>query len=286
MPDGKTFSSSPNPAFYGLPVTFTATVDPSANGTVAFSEDAISLATGTSSAGTAIYSTSVLSAGTHTITAFYSGDSDYATSTISTTVDVQIDDTPPVTTGSAASYTFGAWTMSSAVTVTLSGNDGSGSGVGAGYPKYCVDTANSCTPNMSSNGAFAVTCPAGSVCTQHVRYQSQDTAGNLEAVISTVVKQDLQAPATTPSVNGGSFKEAQSIILGCSDTGGSGCAGTTYCTGQGCTPATMYTGAIVINSSQVLRYSSADAAGNSEAVASRTYTIDTEGPSFSGYRAC
>jgi hypothetical protein len=76
-------SSSPA-STYGQPVTFTATVSPSAaTGTVQFLDGANSLGTVIVSAGHASLTTATLAVGTHSITAIYSGDTGYAASTSS-----------------------------------------------------------------------------------------------------------------------------------------------------------------------------------------------------------
>ncbi len=74
---------SANPSAYGQSVTFTATVSPSAaTGTVTFYDGSTQIATTqTISGGSASVSTSTLGVGSHTITAVYSGDANYATST-------------------------------------------------------------------------------------------------------------------------------------------------------------------------------------------------------------
>ena len=73
-----TLASSANPSGYGQPVTFTATVSPSgATGTVQFLDGATVLGTATLSNGNAALSISALAAGSHTITASYSGDGNY-----------------------------------------------------------------------------------------------------------------------------------------------------------------------------------------------------------------
>lgn len=79
-----TLASSLNPSDYDQPVTFTASIAPSAaTGTVAFKNGAVVLGTATVSGGTATFTTSNLTvaAAGHLITAVYSGDSNYATST-------------------------------------------------------------------------------------------------------------------------------------------------------------------------------------------------------------
>lgn len=86
--------SSPNPSLLGQPVTFTATVSsetevpfipsgdrPVYSGTVTFMDGATSIGTETVSSGQATLTTSSLSVGTHSITAQYSGDSNFNSST-------------------------------------------------------------------------------------------------------------------------------------------------------------------------------------------------------------
>ncbi len=85
-------------------------------------------------------------------------------------VPVRIDNTPPVT---VASVPGGGWQMPP-VTVTLIPTD---SLSGVGITQYCVDTANSCTPDVP--GATLTISDEGE---HFVRFQSIDNAGNEEAV--------------------------------------------------------------------------------------------------------
>jgi hypothetical protein len=85
-------SSSPTSTF-GQPVTFTATVSPSAaTGSVQFFDGANSLGTAVLSGGTASLTTATLAVGTHSITATYGGDSSYASSTSSALTQTVLDD--------------------------------------------------------------------------------------------------------------------------------------------------------------------------------------------------
>lgn len=73
-----------NPATFGNPVTFTASVvsdSPGITGTVTFLDGSTALGTGTLGNGAASFTTSSLSFGLHSISAVYSGDADHATST-------------------------------------------------------------------------------------------------------------------------------------------------------------------------------------------------------------
>ena len=87
-----TIVSSLNPSITGDSVTFTATVTSSASGTVTgsvnFYVDAIPLGSATLSGGSAAFTTSALTVGSHSITASYSGDSNFADSTSAPLVQV------------------------------------------------------------------------------------------------------------------------------------------------------------------------------------------------------
>jgi len=85
-------ASSVNPSAFGQSVTFTASVTVNLPGTgnvpsgetVTFKDGTTTLGTGTTNAsGVATFSTSALSAATHSITAVYAGDTNFATSTSS-----------------------------------------------------------------------------------------------------------------------------------------------------------------------------------------------------------
>lgn len=205
---------------------------------------------------------------------------------------VIVDSTKPITTASSAGYTFGSMTEMSPVSVTLSASDGAGSGVTSGSPMYCVDTANTCTPNLTYNSAINVTCAAGTSCTQYLRYRSVDYAGNIEAVQSATINQNLpdqQPPSTVASAAGYSFgswtrTSTVSVMLSASDGAGSGVApgSPKYCVdnANACTPNLAYSSAINIvcaagsNCSQYVRYQSVDNAGNSEAIQSAKINQD------------
>ena len=114
-----TLNSSSNPSSFGQSVTFTATVTPQAqgnpSGTVIFADGETQLGQVTLANGTATYTTSALGIGSHSITASYSGDSNYGSSN-STTLNqaVGVDSTTTTLSGApnpanvAQSVTFTA----------------------------------------------------------------------------------------------------------------------------------------------------------------------------------
>jgi Bacterial Ig-like domain (group 3)/Abnormal spindle-like microcephaly-assoc'd, ASPM-SPD-2-Hydin/Bacterial Ig-like domain (group 2) len=84
-----TLTSSANPSILAASVTFTATVTPSGGsgtptGTVTFSDGSTTLATQSLSNGQATFTSSSLTIGSHSITATYSGDSNFNGSTSAT----------------------------------------------------------------------------------------------------------------------------------------------------------------------------------------------------------
>jgi hypothetical protein len=134
-------TSTPNPAMITTAVTFTAAVASSAGtptGTVSFLEGTTLLGAVALSGGAAAFTTSSLAAGTHTITAAYAGDANFATVTSSPVTEVIQDfslsssgggsNTPTQTVlpGGTASYplVFGplsGTTFPNAVTMSVSG---------------------------------------------------------------------------------------------------------------------------------------------------------------------
>jgi hypothetical protein len=83
-----TLSASTNPSAFGQPVTFSATVTPQGSGTptgsVAFRDGAILLCTSALNAGIATCGSSTIMTGTNSISAVYSGDSNFTGSTSNT----------------------------------------------------------------------------------------------------------------------------------------------------------------------------------------------------------
>ena len=199
---------------------------------------------------------------------------------------VIVDLNSPQTTASAMGFTFGTWT-SSGIVIMLSATDNNGSGVASGYPKYCVDRVNTCTPDISYVNVSSVPWQAvelNSVNMWYLRYQSVDVAGNVETIQSSQAKLDIQTPVTTASPVSGTYSAPQTVTFSCNDGTGSGCAATYYCQGAGCSPATLYTAQLNISSSTVLRFSSRDTVGNNESIKTETYTITTVPPCMVPYQ--
>src|SRR6185312_2992823 len=124
-------SSSKNPSFAGDSVTFTATVSPTnsgnfiPSGTITFKDGAIVLGTSTlGSGGVASVTTSALTVGAHTISAVYSGDNIFATSS-APAVSQQVNaNVPIITWANPAAITYGTALSGTQLNATAANGSG------------------------------------------------------------------------------------------------------------------------------------------------------------------
>jgi hypothetical protein len=191
-----TVTSSLNPAVSGQAVTFTATVTPSAaTGTVQFKDGSTVLGSVTIAGGTGALATATLAVGSQSITAVYSGDGNYNTSTSSALTETISAALPGpasslTATAASASQINLSWTASATSGVTYnvyssatSGfTPGSGNRIAAGVSAtsfahtglaassthfYVVTAVNAGGESAGSNQASATTQSAGGC---HVAY--------------------------------------------------------------------------------------------------------------------
>ncbi len=147
--------SSLNPATFGSGITLTATVSPStATGTLTFTDGSTTLGTATIGHGSGTYTTPSLSAGSHSLTAVFSGNQNYLTSTSSAvtqtvtaaaTLTTLHSDFNPSNAGDFVSFTATVAPTSATGTVTI--EDGS-TPLGT-----CTLSAGSCTYTTSTLSA-------------------------------------------------------------------------------------------------------------------------------------
>ncbi|WP_420238200.1 Ig-like domain repeat protein [Telmatobacter bradus] len=102
-----TLASSENPSTYGDTVTFTTTLPTPTSGTITFMDGSTALGTGTVCNGSATYSTSLLTAGSHLITAVYSGDDNWSGATSASVTQVVNQATPTLTWPTPAPISYG-----------------------------------------------------------------------------------------------------------------------------------------------------------------------------------
>jgi hypothetical protein len=105
---GIALASSANPAYVSNPIAFTATLTSGTSaptGTVSFYDGTTLLGSGSLASGVATYTTSSLAAGSHSITAAYSGDSNFAAVTSTAVSETTENFTIGVGTGGNSSVT-------------------------------------------------------------------------------------------------------------------------------------------------------------------------------------
>jgi predicted secreted protein len=123
-----TLTSATNPSSVGQSVTFTAKVTGSSGtptGTVTFRDGSTVLGSPTLSGGTATFSTSALSAGSHPITASYSGDPNYSVS-LSTVVVQVVKDKNKATINLSSNHNPSDFGQSVTFTATMSPGNATG----------------------------------------------------------------------------------------------------------------------------------------------------------------
>ncbi|MFY0571408.1 chitobiase/beta-hexosaminidase C-terminal domain-containing protein [Archangium lansingense] len=179
----------------------------------------------------------------------------------------EIDTAAPTTTATPAGGLFNA-----SQSVVLACTDGSGSGCAATH--YTLDGSTPTTSSPTYSAALSLTANTT------VKFFSVDRAGNAEAIHTETYEIDTAAPTTTATPAGGLFNAHQSVVLACTDGSGSGCAATHY-TLDGSTPTTsspVYSAALSLTANTTVKFFSVDTAGNTEAIHTETYEIDTAAP--------
>jgi hypothetical protein len=200
-------TSSANPTVFGQMVTFTATVLASApgagtpTGTVTFNDGGISIGSGTLSGGRAAFATSSLSAGTHTITVSYSGDSNFTgslSSSIAQTVNQTVEGTTTMLASSADPSVFGQ-----SVTFTATVTPTSGSGTPTGTVTFKDGAATLGTALLSSGRAmFSTSSLAVGNHSITASYGGDpDFTGSASIALTQTVTKDSTTTTLTSSAN-------------------------------------------------------------------------------------
>ncbi|MFO8133114.1 MAG: PKD domain-containing protein [Thermoplasmatota archaeon] len=207
-------------------------------------------------------------------------DNDGASNT--TTLELLIDATAPVTNATFNGTATGDWYRSN-VTVTLNATDNE-SGVNATW-YMLTELVNQTWQNgtwQQYNASFDVTGEGR----YNLTYYSVDTAGNREENNTAAVNIDVTPPVTNVTLNGtlgkqGWYRGAVTATLNATDTL-SGTAEIEYAVDNGGDWET-YDGAVTISGTgtHTLQYRATDAAGNREAIHNLTIHIDGTSPSAS-----
>ncbi|MDP3752142.1 MAG: Ig-like domain repeat protein [Polaromonas sp.] len=201
-----TVTSSANPAVPGQAITLTANVtgnNPS--GTVTFMDGATTLGTGSINSGTASFSTNTLAAGSHSITAVYSGDANNAGST-SAALAQQVT-LPTSTTTVSSSANPAAQGQALTLTATVIGSNPGGTVTFRdGAVTLGTGTLNAGTASLSINtlaaGSHSITAVYGG--------DANNASSTSSALVQTI---GLAATSTALSVNPNPASLGQSVTL-------------------------------------------------------------------------
>jgi hypothetical protein len=196
-------SATPNPATTGQSVKFTATVTSATagtiTGTVTFFDGATQIGTPmTLASGSASYSTTTLSQGSHSITAVYSGDTNYTTST-SPVVTQTINASGKATTTTALTSSLNPSTTGTSVTFNASVTSAT-SGTITGTVSFFDGATQIGSPMTLTGGAAAYTTSALAQGTHSITaVYSGDTnySTSTSPIVSQVVNSSGAATTTT-----------------------------------------------------------------------------------------
>ncbi len=192
-----TLGASPNPASLGQIVTFTAGVIAAGNsntapaGTIVFTEGSATLASfPVNAAGSAAFSTSTLSVGSHTVIASYSGDKTYSPSTASVTETILLTGTATTLTAAPNPAAPGQ-----AVTLTATVTPTNPTAV-AGTVTFLDNGSPLGTATVSTNGTATFTTSTLAIGSHPIT--ATFAAGNsLGGSTSTAITEQIIAPTFT-----------------------------------------------------------------------------------------
>jgi glycosyl hydrolase family 44/Big-like domain-containing protein len=190
----------------GQSVKLTATVAPKSGtgtltGTVAFSDGANQIGSGSVSAGSATFTTSTLANGSHSITAAYSGDTNFAGST-SSGVNVTVSAPSKTATTTSASPSATQLTSGQTFTLNISVAPSSGSGTPTGTVTVLDGQTQVATPALVSGAAsFSSSTLATGSHSFTVNYSGDSTFAASSSAAVTVTVTAAAKIATTTSVS-------------------------------------------------------------------------------------
>jgi Bacterial Ig-like domain (group 3)/FG-GAP-like repeat len=213
-PTTTTVVSSLNPASYGQSVTLTASIQPpsgiSATGTITFLDGSTSLGTASVSSNVAQLAVSSLLAGTHAITAVYSGNSNLAGSTSSTVSEV----VNPATTTTTISSSANPALVGQVVTFTVSVQPAFG-GTASGSVSFSDGTTLLGTVSLTNNASqlSVSTLGAGSHSITAAYNGDASTNGSTSSVLSQTINPAATTTTFTVSPNPSVFNQWISFVV-------------------------------------------------------------------------
>ena len=194
---------------------------------------------------------------------------------------IQIDSVAPTSSIRCGGAVCPSTYSTTPLVVRLAATDTGGSGVEAIW--YTTDDS---TPSPTNGTRFTDDLTLSSTTT--VKYRAYDTAGNAEAVNSTMVRVDTTAPNTSISCNGaacssGYYQPNLSVSLSATDadSGVGSIRYTTNGTDPTSTTGTVYANAFTLAATTTVKYRAFDRAGNAEPVSTQLVQVDPTAPTVS-----
>jgi hypothetical protein len=207
--------SSANPSVFGQSVTFTATISADSpgfgtpTGSVTFSDGSTILGTATlNGSGIATFSTSTLSVGSHSITAVYSGDTDF-TSSASSAVNQSVEQ-DATTSSVASSANPSAFGQSVTLTATITANS-PGSGIPTGTVTFADGSTILGTAMLNGSGIATFgtsSLSVGSHSITAVYGGDTDFTSSTSSTLSQTVNPDATTSAVASSANPSVFTQS------------------------------------------------------------------------------
>jgi hypothetical protein len=213
---------------YGQSVTFTAAIhgaySGTPTGTVTFLDASTTLGSASLASGSAQFSTSSLTTGTHNISAKYSGDSNFTSSTTSGTQTLTVN---PATTTTTASASVNPSTYGQSVTLSASVQPGSGSGP-TGSVTFLDGTTNlGSAPLSSGSASLAIATLAAGTHSMTAQYSGDSNfAVSTSSALSETVNPGATSTAIVSGANPASYGQAVTLTAAVQPPAGTTASGT------------------------------------------------------------
>ena len=222
-------ASSANPAIFGAPVTFTATVSGpgmTPTGTVTFKDGATTLGAGTlNGSGQAVFMTSTLGTGSHSITAVYGGDGNFSSSTSA----VLMQAVNQAASSAAVTASVNPATFGTPVTLTATVTGAGATPTGTVTFKDGVATLGTGTLDGSGQAMLTTgTLTAGSHSITAVYGGDGSYTGSTSPVLMLAVNQNSSATALASSANPGAVGTPVTFTASVTASGGTATGTVTF----------------------------------------------------------
>ena len=226
-------SGSPNPSTSGQSVTFTATVTSTAGtptGSVTFLDGSTTLASNVAinGSGQAVYTTTALAIGAHTITASFAGTGNFASSSGATTQTVNSASTTTAVAITPNPSTFG---QSVTITATVTSTGGTPTGT-----VTFMDGSTTLASNVAVNGSGQATYSTASLAagshTITANFTGTSGFGNSSGTSVQVVNALATATTAAATPNPSTFGQSVTITAMVSSTGGTPTGTVTFMDGS------------------------------------------------------